>query len=78
MRGRSMRALPRPPAAPRGVSRSRAQLSAEMTRIEFERERLARDAEMLEARLRAALHGLDRADRKILRLQDALSLSDEQ
>jgi hypothetical protein len=43
-----------------------------MTRLEFERERLSRDALMLEERLESALRGLDQVDNRISRLRNQL------
>lgn len=74
MRARSQRATNRPPAAPRGMSRTRAQLSSEMTRLEFERERLVRDLAMLLDRVESSERSLRRVDDRLTALQAELAL----
>lgn len=71
---RTQRSLSRPKVAPRHGSRSRAQLSSEMTRLEFERERLARDLEMLSARLKTTEFSLKEIDQRLGALQGQLAL----
>lgn len=71
---RSQRASVRPPVAPRNASSSRAQLSSEMTRLEFERERMARDLEMLMARLVSTERALTRIDSRLTILHQKLAL----
>lgn len=71
---RSQRSLNRPSVAPRNASRSRAQLSSEMTRLEFERERLDRDLAMLSSRLETTHRALRRIDSRLAVLQGELAI----
>lgn len=74
MAARSQRVMARAPVAPRNVSRSRAQLSSEMTRLEFERERLSRDLDTLVSRLEATERAMTKLDGRLAHLQRALAL----
>ena len=74
MATRTQRSLARPPVAPRNGSRSRAQLSSEMTRLEFERERLERDLETLKSRLEASQRAMAKIDGRLTSLQRELAL----
>ncbi|MEM0986770.1 MAG: hypothetical protein AAGJ32_11020 [Pseudomonadota bacterium] len=74
MRSKSLRSLPKPVVAPRNGSRSRAQMASEMTRLEFERERLVRDADMMRAKLATTEQAISRVDARLVALQDMLLL----
>lgn len=74
MANRTQRTMVRAPVAPRNASRSRAQLSSEMTRLEFERERLSRDFETLSARLEATERAMTKLDSRLANLQRDLAI----
>lgn len=75
MRPKSLRTSVRPPVAPCNASRTRAQLSAEMTRLEFDRERLMRDFSMLSERMLTTRAAFNRVSKRIASIQQELDLS---
>lgn len=67
---------PRPFGLARRHPRTRPEAAAELVRLEYERDRLTRDLDMLEARRQQAAALLNRVDERVRRLNGLLSADD--
>ncbi|MEO1748478.1 MAG: hypothetical protein AAFR27_07650 [Pseudomonadota bacterium] len=69
--------MPRPNHVSRQTPRTRTAAASEMVRLEFERDRLNRDIEVLSERRKVSEGALSRINKRLKTLQSMLSLEDE-